>query len=433
MTDPGSNHARFTNSEPRTGKRPRHSGRRAVERLSTLLRVSEELAELASVEDERKAYEIVANEASRQCRCLAVIRRYDPMSDELVLVVSAGEIRVLPFLRIPADDGLSGQVYATRRAARIDDLHDPASNAVNARVSDQATRSLMVNPISLDDVYYGSLGLSHSDPHHFDDDDSEFVNGLGRLLAATLHRFHSARREAELLERKRHEDIVASVGDLALHFAHRIGNDLGIVRSRIRFAKQALNRDNQKSVERDLDIIEESVQGVLDLASMFRRNTADLGRHEPTMLSMADLVHSLGPLRNPPDGCNVRIQIPTDLPLVRAVPEHIRTIIESLADNAFQAMPDGGTLTIGGRSTDRTVKIEIHDTGTGIRPEDRPHIFNFGYSTKGSSGYGLWHAQQVARANGGEMYLASSGETGTEFVLALPRDTSREGASDDKP
>lgn len=412
--------ARTRSAKLSDSRHPRHAGRRAVVRLSTLLRVSERLAELASGADEHTAYEVVSEAASVQCRCFTVIRRYEPISNELVLVNANGDTSVPPFPRIPASDGLSGHVYVTRRAARIDDLRESQLGITTIQVSDPAIRSLMVNPITLNDVYYGSLGLSHSDPYHFDDGDAEFVDGLARLLAATLHRFNSARRVAELLERQRHEEIIASVGDMAFQFAHRIGNHLGHVRSRINFVKQALNQNDRPAADHELDEIQESVQSVLDFSRTFRQNAADLTRGRPVSFSVAELLGKLEWL-NRPHHCIVHSVMPPDLPSVFAVPEQVQSIVESLIDNAFQAMPEGGTLTIAGRTDGRMVKISITDTGTGIRDRDREHIFKFGYSTRASSGYGLWSALQKARANGGDLHMESTGETGTQFVIALPR------------
>lgn len=413
-------------SEVRNEPARRKTERHAVDRLSTLLRVSEQLAELAGAQDEQKAYEIITEEASRQCRCLAVIRRYDPTSHELVLVVSAGEAGALPFLRIPANDGLSGQVYATRRAARIDDLHNPPPGSPTISVSDPATRSLMVNPIILHDLYYGSLGLSHHNAHYFNEDDSAFVDGLTRLLAATLHRFQYARLEADLLERQRNQEIISSVGDLALEFAHRIANDLGLVRSDLAHGRRALDQNDRITADLCFDHVIEAVQSVLDFSQMFREDARNWGLGEPTAFSATDMVDGVRSLHDPPSGCTVSIQLPADLPPVFANPAQIQSILETLAQNAFQAMPAGGQLSIAGRSDESNVKIEISDTGIGIGSTHRDHIFKFGFSTKGSSGYGLWSALQKARANGGNLTLASS-EIGARFVLALPRWLARPG------
>jgi signal transduction histidine kinase len=62
----------------------------------------------------------------------------------------------------------------------------------------------------------------------------------------------------------------------------------------------------------------------------------------------------------------------------------------------------------------------VADTGPGIPDEMQPKVFNLFYSTKRSSGFGLWSARQYARANGGDLALESVEGRGTTFTLKLP-------------
>lgn len=112
-------------------------------------------------------------------------------------------------------------------------------------------------------------------------------------------------------------------------------------------------------------------------------------------------------------------------------PEQVRRAIYQVAQNAIEAMPEGGRLLIRGqkqsRKSDSTganvegVSIEFYDKGRGI-PEDKyEKIFEPFYGTKrGGAGLGLALASRIIRAHGGEISFQSRLNVGTTFIIWLP-------------
>src|SRR6185436_18531684 len=84
------------------------------------------------------------------------------------------------------------------------------------------------------------------------------------------------------------------------------------------------------------------------------------------------------------------------------------------------AMPSGGIITLRARSAGRFVAFDVIDTGTGIPLHQIPKIFNLFYSTKGSTGFGLWSALRLARRQGGNLQVQSQQGVGSTFTLLLP-------------
>lgn len=99
--------------------------------------------------------------------------------------------------------------------------------------------------------------------------------------------------------------------------------------------------------------------------------------------------------------------------------------LANLIENALDATPDGGRISIQSRRETRSVpgvQVAIADTGIGIKEETRPHVFEPFVSDKRSgTGLGLAIAQQVLQDHGGEIGFESQEGSGTTFHLWLPR------------
>ena len=121
----------------------------------------------------------------------------------------------------------------------------------------------------------------------------------------------------------------------------------------------------------------------------------------------------------------VRITAATSASEFHAVGDgcQMHQVLLNLCLNARDAMPDGGELRITTRNAGRTIVITVADTGVGITPEVRPHIFEAFYTTKGSdrgTGMGLATVQAIVRNHGGAIDMQSEPGAGTAFHITLP-------------
>jgi PAS domain S-box-containing protein len=100
----------------------------------------------------------------------------------------------------------------------------------------------------------------------------------------------------------------------------------------------------------------------------------------------------------------------------------LRRALLNLVQNALDAMPGGGILTVAGRSLATHVQLQVRDTGSGIPAEQLTQIFEPLYTTKpGGTGLGLYIVQQIVAAHGGQVTVESVEGQGTTFTLTLPR------------
>jgi signal transduction histidine kinase len=106
-------------------------------------------------------------------------------------------------------------------------------------------------------------------------------------------------------------------------------------------------------------------------------------------------------------------------------PSTFRRALLNLVQNALDAMPQGGILTVQGQRTATHVQLQVQDTGKGIPPAQRAAIFEPLYTTKpGGTGLGLYIVQEIVAAHGGQITVESVVDQGTTFTVTLPLETS---------
>jgi two-component system sensor histidine kinase HydH len=100
----------------------------------------------------------------------------------------------------------------------------------------------------------------------------------------------------------------------------------------------------------------------------------------------------------------------------------LRRALLNLVQNAAEAMPQGGVVTLAGHGTADQVQLQIRDTGSGISAEQLPHLFEPLYTTKpGGTGLGIYIVQQIVAAHGGQLTVESQVGQGATFTITLPR------------
>jgi two-component system OmpR family sensor kinase len=125
-----------------------------------------------------------------------------------------------------------------------------------------------------------------------------------------------------------------------------------------------------------------------------------------------------------------QIQVETAIgahPIVRGSALHPRRVILNLADNAIRYSPPASTVHLSVTETAREAVITVRDQGCGIGDEDLPHIFEPFYRADparardtGGTGLGLAIAEQIVRAHGGQIRVASRLGDGSTFIVSLP-------------
>lgn len=125
------------------------------------------------------------------------------------------------------------------------------------------------------------------------------------------------------------------------------------------------------------------------------------------------------------DGVIYNQDISTDLQL-RADPEQLYRVISNIVRNGRQAIiatGKRGEISVHGHQDENNWWISITDTGPGLPPKAREHLFTpfQGGVRKGGTGLGLSIAAELVRGHGGSLELRRTDENGTEFEICLPK------------
>ncbi len=233
------------------------------------------------------------------------------------------------------------------------------------------------------------------------------------------------RRLKELAEKTiLRSEKLASVGRLASGIAHEINNPLTGI---LTYSSLLLEEMKGTPYEEDLRTIKEEtlrcrkiVRGLLDFARDYKP--------EKLSVNLNSLIEEvLGLLEKHVNFHNIKIIKNFDpaLPEVKVDADEFRSVINNLAVNAADAMPEGGRLTVStiyDREQNQVV-IRVADTGLGISEENLKRIFEPFFTTKEKgkgTGLGLAMAYGVIKRHNGTIDVRSQVGEGTEFIMKLP-------------
>ena len=119
-------------------------------------------------------------------------------------------------------------------------------------------------------------------------------------------------------------------------------------------------------------------------------------------------------------GIAAKLELDPGVRPVQADPEQMTRALRNLVLNAIDAMPGGGALTVRTSALPSGVRLEVSDTGQGLKPEERERLFTPYYTTKThGTGLGLAIVQSVVSAHRGRIYVESQPGKGATFRIEL--------------
>ncbi|MBI5249817.1 MAG: response regulator [Desulfomonile tiedjei] len=244
----------------------------------------------------------------------------------------------------------------------------------------------------------------------------------------------SKRIEEELVKAQKLE----SLGVLAGGIAHDFNNLLTAILGNVSLAKM-YSTPGDRAVQR-LDEAEKASLRAKDLTQQLL-TFAKGGAPVKKTVSISDVLKDSAKFALRGSNIRCRFKIADDLCSLEVDEGQIGQVVHNLIINAYQAMPDGGTIEVRAEnstiwpeqdmnttlSSGRYVKISVADEGHGIQPEILPKIFDPYFSTKKrGSGLGLATSYSILKNHDGMITVESEVGLGSTFHIFLPVSTKRE-------
>ncbi|RJQ78930.1 MAG: PAS domain S-box protein [Desulfobacteraceae bacterium] len=256
----------------------------------------------------------------------------------------------------------------------------------------------------------------------YDDNGKELASvGFFVDIGARLEMERKLRRTQEQLLQS---EKLAAMGRLTSQLAHELNNPLYGIMNTLELMKTEIKPDNKR--RRLLDM---SLSETMRLADMLRKmlsfSKPDQEQRRPVDINtIVDEIMLLHEKQLREVDIKIELDFATGLGPVLASKNQLRQVFLNMVSNAKDAMPNGGLLKVSTAGNGNHVRVEISDTGTGIKPEYLDKIFDTFFTTKTDSGRGVGLGLSVCygfiKDHGGDIQVESSLGKGTTFKIILP-------------
>ena len=238
-------------------------------------------------------------------------------------------------------------------------------------------------------------------------------------------------RNQELLRLQREMDRVeplAALGRVTGAIAHELGTPLNTI---LGYSQLLDLEELSASAQENVRTIETQARRMAEIIRHYLSRTRDATRHYRSV-HINTIVQDTLALLNPmfqQRQVTVTTALSGSLPALNGEDASLERVLINVFKNAVDAMPEGGNVEVSTRATvppgtpQSGVMIDISDTGAGIPAELLPRIFDLFVTTKepgAGTGLGLALCQEIIKAHGGTITLASEVGKGTTVTIFLP-------------
>ncbi|MCS7220593.1 MAG: PAS domain-containing sensor histidine kinase [Anaerolineae bacterium] len=247
----------------------------------------------------------------------------------------------------------------------------------------------------------------------------------------------------DITERKKAEEALQALNaqlhaalkardEMIQNVSHELRTPLTLIRGYVEMLQHQafgpLNEAQQEAIA-VLDKQSDRLRYMVDRLLMLQ--TLDANALRATMLDLGELLKGIVETWKPRGeraGVHLHLDLPADLPLIKADGDLLYHVFHNLLDNAVKFSPAGGEVCIRACREKQRLRITVSDHGIGIPPDKLERVFEQFYQVDGSMtrrfggmGIGLALCRRIIELHGGHIWAESQGEgQGSVFHIALP-------------
>ncbi|MGA2971116.1 MAG: PAS domain S-box protein [Candidatus Bathyarchaeia archaeon] len=327
--------------------------------------------------------------------------------------------------------GLVATAARSKASGRVSDT-SKESDYVDRKGYDWKTAPTMFSELAVPVIVHGEttavLNVENVRLGAFSDEDQRLLETLAAHVGSEMQRLkHGQELETyskhleELVEERtkklRAAERLAAVGETAAMVGHDLRNPLqGIAGALYLLKQESLTaRERNEMLQLIQDNVEYSDAIVRDLSDYSAE--IQLKLVETTLKSI-----TRGAIQAVKVPEKVTVQdLSEDYPAFRVDPDRMRRVFINLIENAIEAMPQGGTLTISSKQSNGSVEIALSDTGSGVPKKVMENLWKPLQTTKAKGlGLGLAICKRITDAHGGTINVKSKTGEGTTVTIRLP-------------
>jgi signal transduction histidine kinase len=332
--------------------------------------------------------------------------------------------------RLSVADSLIGIVVRRKKAVQVENVQ-VSHRYQNVDVArHEGLVSVLSVPLLYGEAAIGVLNVYTAQPHQFSNEEIRILSALAELSAVAIEKARLYERVVDLEEQLRQNEKLSALGLLAAEVAHEIRNPLTVMKMLYHSLDLVFPENDPRT--RDAQIMGEKMDHlnrIVEQILTFARST------EPSLapVSLDRILDDLGLLtRHKLRNLNIQWvrKLEPGMPPIQADRTQLEQAFLNLILNAVDAMPEGGKLTVVGRTLrlprshpePTHVTIEFRDTGTGLTEEQKKRAFTSLLNTTKPKGTGLGLAivKRVVETHQGRIRIKSRPGEGTTVSISLP-------------
>jgi signal transduction histidine kinase len=252
-----------------------------------------------------------------------------------------------------------------------------------------------------------------------------FVRTANALTSRTLELRRSYNELRDAQEQLLRREQLATMGELSAVIAHEVRNPLAIIKNAVSGLHRPTLRDSDRQVL--LKILDEEADRLNRLVGDLLAYARPVTPQRQTV-HVEDLVRGAVELARAAQQRDAQLTFDISLPGAHTIegdPDLLRQALVNVAENAIQAMPDGGTLTVRAEThtldSHPAVAIAIRDTGEGMDTLVRSKATDPFFTTRPTgTGLGLAIVHRLVHSHGGKVQIESTYGSGTTVTIVLP-------------